>query len=172
MIKHLQSFHRCGYQPAPKPCTEEYLTTPCRRHAGSSISGRTTNIPWSSAATRTYWAECRTVELERDGGTSLVGFPAAARSTTTWGNLNFTFSLRTEDYDLRRQQSVIAGLLDAWHSCRNFRPERHLDKRLQIPPATCSTAITAVSGSTTERCFFPVDWQPSAVTSHRPQSQA
>lgn len=53
------------------------------------------------------WKECKIAEIERDGGHIARRLSGGGAVFHDEGNLNFTFLVRTNNYDLDKQQSVI-----------------------------------------------------------------
>jgi lipoyltransferase and lipoate-protein ligase len=69
------------------------------------------------------WAECRTSLLEADGGTLARRLSGGGAVYHDRGNLNFTFLMREEDYDLSRQLAVIRT------ACRSLGVETEISGR-------------------------------------------
>ena len=130
MIKQLQYYIGSCTDPHRNLALEEYLTDTVgedtcilylwqNRH--TVVIGRNQNA----------WQECRTSELERDGGTLARRLSGGGAVYHDMGNLNFTFSLRKADYDLRRQQSVIV------EACRSLGIPAEISGRNDILTNGC-----------------------------------
>ena len=130
MVQKLQYLTGTGTDPHRNLAIEEYLTDTVP--AGTCIL-----YLWQNRHTvvigrnQNAWKECRTTELAHDGGTLARRLSGGGAVYHDMGNLNFTFSLRTEDYDLRRQQRVIV------EACRLLDVEAEISGRNDILTNGC-----------------------------------
>ena len=112
MVRHLLIFRTETTDPYYNLALEEYLLNTVdqescilylwqNRH--TVVIGRNQNP----------WQECRTGQLEEDGGFLARRLSGGGAVYHDMGNLNFTFLVRKENYDLPRQLSVIARACQA-----------------------------------------------------------
>lgn len=75
------------------------------------------------------WAECRTTELNRDGGHLARRLSGGGAVYHDMGNLNFTFLVPKKHYDLQKQLQVIVT------ACRNLGIEAEVAGRNDVTVA-------------------------------------
>lgn len=106
MITELRIFEGTGFDPHENLAIEKHLMdiTP---------KGRCVLYLWQNQNTvvigknQNAWLECRTSLLEEEGGRLARRLSGGGAVFHDLGNLNFTFIMQKEDYDLDKQVSVI-----------------------------------------------------------------
>lgn len=107
MIEKLRIFQGFGVNPHENLAIEKRLMD-------TTEPGVCTLYLWQNQNTvvigknQNAWVECRTTLLEQEGGKLARRLSGGGAVFHDVGNLNFTFTVRNEDYDLDRQLSVIA----------------------------------------------------------------
>lgn len=106
MIRQLKLLQWDGLDPYENLAVEQHLMETVEQDAcilylwqnrSTVVIGRNQNA----------WKECCTTQLEEDGGHLARRLSGGGAVFHDLGNLNFTFLVHTENYDLRRQTEVI-----------------------------------------------------------------
>ncbi|MDD5823229.1 MAG: lipoate--protein ligase [Firmicutes bacterium] len=99
-----------SFDPTYNLALEEYLTH-------NAVEGEITLYLWQNERTvvigknQNYWAEVNAPVAEADGVTVVRRLSGGGAVFHDLGNMNFTFIVRKEDYDVDRQLSVIVEAL-------------------------------------------------------------
>ena len=106
MIKKIRIFESTTHNPYDNLATEKYLMD-------STAADECILYLWQNQNTvvigqnQNAWAECRTSLLEEEGGKLARRLSGGGAVFHDLGNLNFTFLITKENYDLDRQLEVI-----------------------------------------------------------------
>lgn len=106
MIEQLSIYCTDNIDPYRNLGIEEYLTFHVRK-------GECILFLWQNQScvvigkNQNCWKECRIHELEADGGCLVRRLSGGGAVFHDLGNLNFTFCVRAEDFDVNRQTDVI-----------------------------------------------------------------
>lgn len=112
MINSIKIVRGDGFNPYYNLAQEEYLTTTVNK-------GELIIYLWQNKHTivigrnQNAWQECHVEKFIQDGGKIARRLSGGGAVYHDLGNLNFTFCVRKEDYDIDRQLSVILTAVQA-----------------------------------------------------------
>ena len=111
MIEKITYIESDQFSPYRNLAVEEYLLLHCEdkecilylwQNQNTVVIGRNQNA----------WKECRTTKLEEEGGHLARRLSGGGAVYHDLGNMNFTFLINKEEYDLDRQLQVIIGAME------------------------------------------------------------